>query len=192
MTFRTFALATLLCASTLTGTALIAFPVQAEQAVPAEKNPPGDIPDTQVFVQYDGVGGASMKVPEGWARTDEASGAVFADKYNRIELTTTTATAVPTAASVGAHEAKDLVAAKGAVKVTSIKEVKLDGGKAVRVDYSANSAPNSVTNKQIRLEEVRFYLGGSGGKVAILDMSAPYGADNVDQWNLMANSLRIK
>jgi hypothetical protein len=49
-----------------------------------------------------------------------------------------------------------------------------------------------VTNKQIRLEAVRFYLPGSNGKVAVLDMSAPLGADNVDQWNLMANSLRVK
>lgn len=61
----------------------------------------------------------------------------------------------------------------------------------MRLDYTANSEPNAVTNKQIRLEAVRFYLFGKG-RVAVLDMSAPSGADNVDQWNLMANSLRIK
>ena len=165
--------------------------VRAEQPVPAEKNPPGDIPDTQVFVEY-AAAAVSMKVPEGWARTDEPGGVVFADKYNRVELLTVTASNPVTASSVSSHEAKDLAAGKGAVKVSSVKEVKLDGGKAVRIDYSANSAPNPVTNKQIRLEEVRFYLPGSTGKVAVLDMSAPFGADNVDQWNVMANSLRVK
>ena len=171
--------------------ALVVDQAHAEQAAPAEKNPPGDIPDTQVFVEYKGDA-VTMKVPEGWARTDEPGGAVFADKYNRIELLTEASPNPVTAASITGHEAKDLAAGKGAIKITSVKDVKLDGGKAVRIDYSANSAPNAVTNKQIRLEAVRFYLPGSNNKVAVLDMSAPLGADNVDQWNLMANSLRVK
>lgn len=190
MAIRNLTLAILACAS-FSSLSFATVPVRAEQAVAAEKNPPGDIPDTQVFVEYQGAG-VSMKVPEGWARTDEAAGAVFADKYNRLEVITITSTTPLTAASVTSHEAKSLAAGKGAVKVTSVKDVKLDGGKAVRVDYSANSAPNPVTNKQIRLEEVRFYLPGTSGKVAVLDMAAPLGADNVDQWNLMANSLRVK
>jgi hypothetical protein len=191
MIVRNITLAAVMCAASFVTISAATVPVQAEQAVPAEKNPPGDIPDTQVFVQYQGAG-VTMKVPEGWARTDEAAGAIFADKYNGLEVTTITSTAPLTAASVTNNEAKSLAAGRGAIKITSVKDVKLDGGMAVRVDYSANSAPNPVTNKQIRLEEVRFYLQGSGGHVAVLDMSAPLGADNVDQWNLMANSLRVK
>src|SRR6476646_6773775 len=39
-------------------------------AVPAtEINPAGDIPDTQVFVEY-AADGYAVQVPEGWARVD--------------------------------------------------------------------------------------------------------------------------
>lgn len=166
------------------------LPAAAEQAAPAEKNPPGDIPDSQVFVAYDGPGFV-MKVPEGWARTDQTAGAIFNDKYNRIAVSIVAAQTAPTVASVTNNEAKVLAANGRAIKLGSIKEVRLDGGRAIRLDYTANSDPNPVTNKQIRLEAVTFYLFGNG-KLLTLDMSAPSGADNVDQWNLMANSLRIK
>lgn len=189
MIVRNLAFALALAAGTTVS--LPAVSTAVEQAVPSEKNPPGDIPDTQVFVDYQAAG-VTMKVPEGWARTDEVDGAIFSDKYNRIELTTQTTASPLSAASVSSHEAKDLVAHGRAVKIVAVKEVNLDGGKAVRIDYSANSAPNAVTGKQIRLEEVRFYLQGPQGKLVVLDMSAPSGADNVDQWNLMSNSLRKK
>jgi hypothetical protein len=190
MTIRTLALA-LALTTAVPALWLPAMSSAAEQPVASEKNPPGDIPDTQVFVDYQGAG-VTMKVPEGWARADEASGAVFSDKYNRIELTVETIATPLSVSSVTGHEAKTLAAGGRAVKIASVKEVKLDGGQAVRIDYSANSEPSAVTGKQIRLEAVRFYLAGPSGAVAVLDMSAPNGADNVDQWNLMSNSLRVK
>ncbi|MBN9305996.1 MAG: hypothetical protein BGO82_00805 [Devosia sp. 67-54] len=189
MTSRSLAFALALSAGA--AISLPAVSIAVEKPVASEKNPPGDIPDTQVFVDYQGAG-VTMKVPEGWARADEANGAIFSDKYNRVELTTQTTASSPSVSSVTSHEAKDLVAGGRAVKIIAVKEVKLDGGRAVRVDYSANSEPNAVTSKQIRLEEVRFYLRGPSGKLAVLDMSAPNGADNVDQWNLMSNSLRVQ
>lgn len=185
---------TLLLVAILTSLVTSAIPVvdtaAAEQAATTEKNPPGDIPDSQVFVDYVGPGFA-MKVPEGWARTDQPAGAIFADKYNHISVSAISAPSAPTAATITNGEAGTLASTGRAVKIGTIKDVKLDGGEAVRLDYTANSEPNAVTNKQIRLEAVRFYLFGKG-RVAVLDMSAPSGADNVDQWNLMANSLRIK
>lgn len=161
----------------------------AEAAVQAEKNPPGDIPDSQVFIAYKAPSGMSMQVPEGWSRADLPTGARFFDKYNTIVLTGSDAASAPTVANVRTIEAPDLVASGRAVKITSIKPVKLPGGSAVRIDYSANSEPNPVTNKQIRLEGVRYFIFSSG-KLATLDMQAPLGADNVDQWKLMANSVR--
>ena len=58
-----------------------------EAQLKAEKNPPGDIPDDQVFIAYASPLGFDLKVPEGWARTDRADGVVFADKYGKIEVT---------------------------------------------------------------------------------------------------------
>ena len=164
-------------------------PAFAENAVAVEKNPPGDIPDTQVFVAYNGSG-FSMKVPEGWSRTDQPTGARFTDKYNIIVARVDDAVTAPTISSADATDVGSLKAGGRAVKIADVKQVKLEGGEAIRIDYSANSEPNAVTGKQIRLEGVRFLLF-KAGRLVTLDMAAPYGADNVDQWNLMSNSVRI-
>src|SRR3979490_163980 len=58
----------------------------AEQPLKPEKNPPGDIPDNQVFIDYSSPLGFALKVPEGWARQDLPDGAAFADKYGRITV----------------------------------------------------------------------------------------------------------
>ena len=84
-----------------------------------------------------------------------------------------------------------MITAGRAVEVTAITAVDLPGGPAIRIDYSANSEPNAVTNKPVRLEANR-YLFFKGGKIAALDLYAPFGADNVDQWNLMSQSFQWK
>jgi hypothetical protein len=67
--------------------------------------------------------------------------------------------------------------------------VKLKSGPAVVIAYASNSDPNPVTNKQIRLER-EGYLMFKNGTLVSLDLSAPLGADNVDQWKLMSNSFQ--
>ena len=159
-----------------------------ETAVAPEKNPPGDIPDDQVFITYASPLGFSIKVPEGWARTDKPDGVSFADKYGRVDVAVASG-AAPTAASVRSGEVAALEKSGRAVKVGSVSEVKLPSGPAVRIVYTSNSDPNPVTNKQIRLENERTLLG-HGGKVATVTFSAPAGADNADQWKLMNDSFR--
>ena len=163
----------------------------AEKAVAPEHNPPGDIPDTQVFVAYASPLGFVLKVPEGWSRKDNAQSVSFADKYNTIEVALSALSAGPTAVSVKSEEVPALEKAGHAVKVTKIKDVRLKGGPAILISYTSNSEPNQVTSKQIRLEHDR-YLFYKDGKLAALDMAAPQGADNVDDWSLMANSFRWK
>ena len=159
-----------------------------EKAVAPEKNSPGDIPDSQVFVDFASSLGFAMQVPEGWSRKDAPSGAIFADKYNTITIAISAANVKPSPSADDPQVAAQ-VGAGHAVKVTSVKDVQLKAGPAVRIVYSANSDPNPVTNKQIRLEGNR-YLFFKDGKLATLDLTAPLGADNVDQWQLMANSFR--
>jgi hypothetical protein len=163
----------------------------AEKAVAPERNPPGDIPDTQVFVTYTSPLGFSIKVPEGWSRTETGQMVRFADKYNTIEVAVSSGAAPPTAATVKTDLVPVLEASGRAVKVAKIKDVKLKAGTAVLISYTSNSEPNAVTNKQIRLEHDR-YLYFKDGKLAALDMAAPQGADNVDDWSLMANSFLWK
>ena len=50
-----------------------------------ETNPAGDIPDNQVYVPFSPPGGRfTVKVPEGWARSQSGAATVFADKLNAI------------------------------------------------------------------------------------------------------------
>ena len=46
-----------------------------------------------------------------------------------------------------------------------------------------------MTNKQVRLENNR-YLFFHTGQLATLTLSAPVGADNVDQWARIAGSFK--
>jgi hypothetical protein len=182
-------LAAVLVASVALGP-VFATPLLAQETMVApEKNPPGDIPDDQVFITYKSPQGFTLKVPEGWARKETSEGVSFADKYGRIEVTVTSSSSTPTASSARLSEAADLEKNGRVVKISSIKEVKLATGPAVRIVYTSNSDPNPVTNKQIRLENER-YLIARGAKLATLTLSAPAGADNADQWKLMSDSFR--
>lgn len=163
----------------------------AEVAVQPEKNPPGDIPDTQVFIDYASPGGFALKVPEGWARSDRADGASFVDKLDGVVLSISKADAAPTVESTKADYVRKLEAAGRAVRVTAVKAVKLPAGSAIHIVYTSNSEPNAVTNKQVRLENER-YLYFRDGKLVTLELYAPKGADNVDQWQLMSSSFRWK
>ena len=163
--------------------------IAAERPVVAEKNPPGDIPDSQAFVTYASPSGFSLQVPEGWARTDRSDGTRFADKYNAIDAAVRPAPAAPTTASVTDNDAAALVKAGRAVKIDAIKNVKLASGPAILITYSSNSEPNAVTGKQLRLENHRYLIYRSG-RLATIDLSAPLGADNADQWKHIADSFR--
>lgn len=161
----------------------------SEQAATREKNPPGDIPDTQAFVTYRSPAGFSLQVPEGWARKERRDGASFADKYNIVEISVAAAASAPTASSVSAHEAAELARTGHAVKIDAVRNVSLRSGPAVLITYTSNSEPNPVTNKRLRLQNHR-YLIYRGGTLATLAFSAPLGADNADQWTFMSNSFQ--
>ena len=163
----------------------------AEVPVAAEKNPPGDIPDSQVFIAYTSPLGFTIKVPEGWPRTDRPDGVTFADKFGAVDVTVSAAATAPTSSSVKAVEAAALEQSGRAVKIDTTEAVGLPAGPAVLIKFHSNSEPNAVTSKRIRLEHDR-YLIQRGGKLVTIDFSAPAGADNVDQWKLMSQSFEWK
>ena len=164
----------------------IATAAQAETAIAPEKNPPGDIPDSQVFIVDQGSSYA-LKVPEGWARTGTGPNVSFASKLDGVAVNLTPSATAPTLDWVKAHYVPDLIKAGRAVEVAGVSAETLPGGPAFRIDYTSNSEPNAVTTKQIRLENAR-YLFFKSGSMAALDLYAPAGADNGDQWQLMSRS----
>ena len=165
------------------GTAL----AKPQQPVAAEKNPPGDIPDNQAFVAFKSPLGFSIKVPEGWARRELPGGVSFNDKYNELQVTVSPQASAPTLTSLKANEVATLEKSSKAIRVMSVMALALPAGQALVVHYGANSDPNPVTNKAIRLDNARYYFW-KAGKLATLTVSAPAGADNADQWLLMARS----
>ncbi len=159
----------------------------AEQPLTPETNPPGDIPDNQVFVAFASAsGGYSLEVPEGWARTQNSADVRFVNKLDGVQVTVTSASVPPTAANV---QVGDVLQPVRAIQLTIIQDVQLPAGPAVLLQYSSNSDPDPVTNKQVRLENST-YLIYQNGKLATLTLWAPQGADNVDQWNHIAQSFR--
>src|SRR6516164_3742452 len=79
----------------------------AAPALAAEKNPPGDIPDDQVFVPYtSSVSGYSLKVPEGWARSEKGSDVQFIDKFDGVAVIVDAAATPPTMKDVVARLGK--------------------------------------------------------------------------------------
>lgn len=162
----------------------------AEKPVAAEKNPPGDIPDNQVFVTYKSASaGYQLEVPEGWARQTNADNVKFTDKLNTEEVTVKNEPNPLNVATVKTKQVVELQKAGRAVQVTNVKDVQLPSGKAVLIEYTSNSEPDTVTGKQIR-QENNSYLFYKNGKLATLTLSAPQGADNVDQWQRISRSFR--
>ncbi len=159
-----------------------------ETPIAPENNPPGDIPDTQVFVAFtSSAGGYKLDVPEGWARTTSGTNATFTNTFNGVAVDAMNASTAPTVENVRGSVVPMLEQSGRAVQVQKIEQMPLPGGQAVRLTYTANSDPSAVTGKQIRLENER-YIFFKNGKEAMLTLSAPQGSDNVDQWQRMAKS----
>ena len=128
----------------------------------------GDIPDNQVYVRFAVPGaGYSVRVPEGWSRISRGGAVVFTDKLNAIRLET----------GAPAHHA-------GKVAV-----VHRQAGTARKLTYLATAPPDPVTGKTVT-DAVERYVFTHGGRTAVLTLSGPRGADNVDPWRIVTDSLR--
>ncbi|MEA2400887.1 MAG: hypothetical protein QOK00_1290 [Thermoleophilaceae bacterium] len=148
----------------------------------AEVSPAGDIPDNQVFVPYRAPGtDFSVKVPEGWARATASGAVTFSDKLNSIRIQQRQAGSAPTPAQVKASAA--------GLRGVQVDTVQRKAGEAIRVKYLAAAKRDPVTGKQ-GTDAVERYLFFHNGRVAELTLSGPKGADNVDPWRIVSDSLR--
>jgi hypothetical protein len=149
-----------------------------------EDNPIGDIPDTQVYVPYSAPGGSfSLTVPEGWAQTADGAAVSFTDKLNSVRIETRPAAAAPTADSVKRDEMANIPTG------FTVEMVKRNAGEAVLATYQTASAPNPVTDKS-GTDAVERYSFWRAGQEVILTLSGPVGADNVDPWRTITDSLK--
>lgn len=160
--------------------------------VPVESNPPGDIPDNLAFVRYTNkLGGYSFTHPEGWAQTGQGTAVRFTDKLNGVMVDSVTASQAPTTASARTVDVVRLRNSVPAFELRTISAVNVPGGTAVRIVFRRNSDPDPVTGKVYR-DEVQEYLIFHAGRLVRMDLFGPVGADNVDAYRTMAQSVTIR
>lgn len=170
-------------------------PPAASTAQPApapEVSPAGDIPDNQAFVAYSPLsGGFSVKVPEGWARTEAGGAVTFTDKLNAIRIESRSATAAPTVASARADLLPAIAKQVPGYQAGDVTSVSRAAGTAVRITYLAQSPTDPVTGKS-GVDAVERYVFFHNGREVALTLSGPKGADNVDPWKIVTDSLTWK
>jgi hypothetical protein len=150
----------------------------------------GDIPDSQAYVEYAPPDGPyTLKVPEGWARTEQTGTVTFTDKLNRVQVSTLPEAAAPTVDSVRARELPAIQAAAKGFRSASVTAVSRSGGAAVLVAYETDSPPDPVTGKVVRDTVQRFEFWRNGTE-AVLVLTSPVGADNTDPWRTVSDSYR--
>lgn len=155
---------------------------------PTESNPSGDIPDSTQYVPYR-AHGYEVKVPEGWARSDLPTGAGFTDKLNTIRIEAGPASSAPTEASARTRELPKIQASARNFKLRKIETIQRHGGTAVRIIYETDSAPDQVTGKVVR-DSVERYEFFKAGQEAVLTLTGPVSADNVDPWLTVSDGFR--
>lgn len=164
--------------------------VKPQAPVAPEVNPPGDIPDNQVFVTFKAADGSfRIKVPEGWPQRSATRYVRFSDKLNSVAISWKPAQFAPTRETAKSTDVKELNHSELAFRLVGVRQATLPGGRAIVINYQENSRPNSVTGKQYRMDVVRFEFFKKGVR-ADLTLSSPVGADNVDPWKLISESFR--
>lgn len=168
-----------------------AAPATSVAPVPVESNPPGDIPDNLAFVKYaNKAGGYTFTHPEGWVQTGSGTAVRFTDKLNGVTVDTSPAGQAPTVASARSTEVARLQGSVPAFELRDLSAVTLPAGNGVHIVYRRNSEPDQVTGKVYR-DEVEEYAVFSAGRLVRMDLYGPVGADNVDAYRTMSQSLRI-
>jgi hypothetical protein len=154
-----------------------------------EVSPAGDIPDNQAFVAYSPpAAGYSVKVPEGWARTSSGAVTSFSDKLNRIQMQVVPAKVALSTADARRTELPKLAKRVAGYQAGTVSSVTRKAGMAVRMTYFARSPVDAVTGKS-HTEAVERYVFFHNGNDVVLTLSGPKGADNVDPWKIVTDSL---
>src|SRR5436190_2531619 len=163
---------------------------QAPNPNAKESSPPGDIPDNQAFVRFTPPGGGfSVKVPEGWAQRKAGGAVAFTDKLNTIRIESRAASAPLTVQKARGGELSSLAHSVKGFKAGKVSTVSRKAGTAVRITYLASSSADPVTGKTVT-DAVERYVFFHKGRAVVLTLSGPKGADNVDPWRLVTDSVR--
>jgi hypothetical protein len=102
-------------------------------------------------------------------------------------ITESAAVSPPTVDSVTASGLAD-VAADPTFALVDVQPVTRKAGDGIVARYEIGSAPNAVTGKKAQLAVERYVFAHNGHQVT-LTLSGAKGADNVDPWKIVSDSL---
>jgi hypothetical protein len=114
----------------------------------------------------------------------------FTDRYNGVSADLAATSGPPTVSSAQSVDVPALRASQPAFELRSVAAATLPAGTGVLVIYRRNSAPDPVTGRSARVEVQRYEIYGNGHTV-VLELFGAVGADNVDPYQRMSQSLRL-
>ena len=148
------------------------------------------LPDTQAFVPFTPPGGLfTVSVPEGWARSTDGAATIFTDKANTVRIETIPRADAPNTESVQVDELPAIASSTAGYRPASVTAVQRKAGPVIVITYQGTSAPNPVTGKAGTDAFERYDYWRNGDEV-VLTLSGPAGADNVDPWRTITDSLQ--
>jgi hypothetical protein len=154
-----------------------------------EVSPSGDIPDNQAYVPFSAPGtNVTVKVPEGWSRSSTATDTTFTDKLNSITIEQRKGASAVTVSQVKQADVPALAKSVKGFKLQSVATLQRKAGPVVRIRYLAVAKTNPVTGKG-GTDAVERYLFARSGNELVLTLSGPKGADNVDPWKIVTDSV---
>ncbi|CAN5458407.1 lipoprotein [soil metagenome] len=164
-------------------------PTAAPSSAQTDQAVAGDISDSTVYIPVSAASGAfSVKIPQGWSQSISTP-ITFTDKLNSVAFSQSPASAAPTTASVTASLVPILKSDGHHFTLKDVTTVTRAGGTAIRIRYSVDSAADAVTGKVAR-DAVEAYVFWKNGQQAVLTLTGPDTADNVDPWMTVSDSFR--
>jgi hypothetical protein len=155
-----------------------------------ENNPAGDIPDNQAYVPFTPPGGLfTVSVPEGWARTTDGAATIFTDKSNIVRIETRPLATAPNTESVSVDELPAIAASTPGYRAGPVSAVPRTAGQVMLITYQGTAPQNPVTGKT-GTDAIERYEFWRDGREVVLTLSGPVGADNVDPWRTITDSLQ--
>ena len=155
-----------------------------------ESNPAGDIPDNQAFVPFTPPTGLfTVSVPEGWARNTDGAATIFTDKLNTVRIEIRARATAPNTMSVSVDELPAIASSTPGYRPGTVTAVQRKAGQVMLITYQGASPPNPVTGKT-GIDAIERYEFWRDGREVILSLSGPAGADNVDPWRTVTDSLQ--
>lgn len=155
-----------------------------------EVNPPGDIPDNQAFVEFSPNDRRySVKIPEGWARSEQSGIVRFTDKFNTVAIEVKAVSAPPSPEGVKSEEVPALAAALPCVTDVRVSSVRRKAGPVILVTLRSDGYADPVTGKVVRDDVERYEFWRAGTEV-VITLSGAVGSDNVDPWRTVTDSFQ--